>query len=157
LPGKYGRYGTNYMVRALAARFFLGVLPAEDAVYLSCLKDSTGQPLKGAQRYSIHFEKGQLPPVKAFWSLTLYDNDGYFTTNAIKRFSIGDRDALKFNGDGSLDLYIQHDSPGAERESNWLPAPATGFNLALRMFWPDEQVVKGAWTPPPVVPAGSKP
>jgi hypothetical protein len=159
LPGKYGRYGTNYMVRALAARFFLGVLPPEDAVYLSCLKDSTGQPFQGAQRYSMHFEKGQVPPVKAFWSLTLYDNDGYFAANPLKRFAIGDRDALKFNGDGSLDLYIQHDSPGADRESNWLPAPPAGFgfNLALRMFWPDDQVVKGAWTPPPVVAASSKP
>src|SRR5262249_21345455 len=156
-PGKYGRYGTNYVVRALAARFFLGVLPSEDAVYLSCLKDSTGQHLQGTQRYSLHFEKGQPPPVKAFWSLTLYNNDGYFSANSIKRFAIGDRDALKFNGDGSLDLYIQHDSPGADKESNWLPAPATGFNLALRMFWPDEQVVRGAWTPPPVVAASSKP
>ena len=151
LPGHFGRYGNNYMVRALAAAYFLGVLPPEDAVYLSCPRDSTGQPFSGAKRYALHFEKGQLPPVKAFWSLTLYDDDGYFTANPIKRFAIGDRDALKFNADGSLDLYIQHDSPGGDKESNWLPAPAAGFNLALRMFWPDERVVSAAWTPQPVV------
>ncbi len=149
-PGKYGRYGTNYTVRALAARFFLGVLPSEDAVYFSCLHDSTGQPFQGTRRYTMHFDKGHLPPVKAFWSLTLYDNDGYFAANPIKRFAIGDRDALKFNADGSLDLYIQHDSPGAEKENNWLPAPASGFNLALRLFWPDDLAINGQWTPPAV-------
>jgi len=153
LPGHYGRYGTSYMMRALVAAYFLGALPAEDAVYLSCDHDSAGQPLQGAKRYTMHFDKGQVPPVKAFWSLTLYDADGYFAANPIKRFAIGDRDPLKYNADGSLDLYIQHDSPGSDKESNWLPAPGAnfGFNLALRMFWPGEQVVSGEWIPPAVV------
>jgi len=139
----------------LVAAYFLGALPAEDAVYLSCDHDSAGQPLHGARRYTMHFEKGQVPSVKAFWSLTLYDPDGYFTANPIKRYAIGDRDALKFNADGSLDLYIQHDSPGSDKESNWLPAPAASFNLALRMFWPAEQVISGEWTPPAVVAVNS--
>jgi hypothetical protein len=151
LPGHYGRYGTSYMMRALVAAYFLGALPAEDAVYLSCDHDSAGQPLKGARRYTMHFDKGQVPAVKAFWSLTLYDADGYFAANPIKRFAIGDRDPLKYNADGSLDLYIQHDSPGSDKESNWLPAPAASFNLALRMFWPGEKVVSGEWIPPAVV------
>ncbi len=151
LPGHYGRYGTNYQVRALTARYFLGILPGEDAVYLSSARDSAGDPLHGGKRYTMHFEKGQTPPVRGFWSLTLYDDQGYFAANPIKRFAIGDRDALRVNADGSLDLYIQHDSPGADKESNWLPAPSAGFNLALRMYWPEPQVISGEWTPPAVV------
>jgi hypothetical protein len=156
LPGRYGRYGTNYMVRALTARYFLGILPSEDAVYLSAVRDSAGDSFQGSKRYTMHFDKGATPPVKAFWSLTLYDDQGYFAANAIQRFAIGDRDALKFNADGSLDLYIQHDSPGSDKESNWLPAPAAGFNLALRMYWPEPAAISGDWTPPPVAasPAG---
>ncbi len=151
LPGRYGRYGTNYQIRALTARYFLGILPAEDAVYLSSARDSAGDPFQGSKRYTMHFEKGQTPPVRGFWSLTLYDDQGYFAANPIKRFAIGDRDALKLNADGSLDLYIQHDSPGADKESNWLPAPAAAFNLALRMYWPEQPVISGDWTPPAVV------
>jgi hypothetical protein len=155
LPGHYGRYGTDYMLRALTARYFLGALPSEDAVYLTCVHDAAGQPLHGAKRYTMHFEKDLLPPAKAFWSLTLYDDDGYFAANPIQRFAIGDRDALKFNADGSLDLYIQHDSPGSDKQNNWLPAPAATFNLALRMFWPDERAISGEWTPPAVVAVNS--
>lgn len=149
-PGNYGRYGTNYMMRAIVARYFFGALPSEDAIYLSSLRDSSGQPYSGAKDYTLHFDKGAIPPVKAFWSLTLYDDQGYFAPNPIKRYAIGDRDQLKFNPDGSLDIWIQHDSPGADKQSNWLPAPAAGFNLVLRMYWPEEHVIKGEWTPPAV-------
>lgn len=155
LPGNYGRYGTNYQLRAIVARYFLGALPSEDAVYLSSLHDSSGQPFTGARRYTLHFDKGNTPPARAFWSLTLYDDQGYFAANPIKRFAIGDRDQLKFNADGSLDLYIQHVSPGVDEESNWLPAPAAGFNLVLRMYWPEESVIKGTWTPPAVTPVAA--
>ena len=155
LPGKYGRYGTNYVVRALTARYFLGILPAEDAVYLSSVHDESGKPLDGTKRYTMHFEKGSTPPERAFWSLTAYDEQGYFAGNPLHRFAIGDRDQLKFNADGSLDIYIQHDSPGADKESNWLPAPAGSFNLALRMYWPEQAAISGEWTPPPVVLAGN--
>jgi hypothetical protein len=155
LPGKYGRYGTNYVVRALTARYFLGILPAEDAVYLSSVRDQSGQPLDGSKRYTMHFEKGATPPERAFWSLTAYDDQGYFAGNPLHRFAIGDRDQLKFNADGSLDIYVQHDSPGTDKESNWLPAPAGSFNLALRIYWPEPAAISGEWTPPPVVPASS--
>ncbi|HEY6272479.1 MAG TPA: DUF1254 domain-containing protein [Terriglobales bacterium] len=155
LPGHYGRYGTNYVVRALTARYFLGILPSEDAVYLSSVHDKAGQPLDGEKRYTMHFEKGGTPPERAFWSLSVYDDQGYFSGNVIHRFAIGDRDALKFNADGSLDLYIQHDSPGADKESNWLPAPAGSFNLALRMYWPEPNAISGEWSPPPVVAIGA--
>ena len=148
MPGKYGRYGTDYLGRAITARYALGALPAEDAVYLSCFHEASGAPLNGPKHYSLHFQKNAVPPVRAFWSLTLYDEHGYFSSNPIKRFAIGDRDALKFNPDGSLDLYVQHDSPGTEKESNWLPAPEGNFNLFLRLYWPDESVIKGQWAPP---------
>ncbi|HEV2988871.1 MAG TPA: DUF1254 domain-containing protein [Candidatus Angelobacter sp.] len=148
LPGKYGRYGNDYLGRAITARYALAALPPEDAVYLSCFHDTAGAPLNGAKRYSLHFQKSETPPVKAFWSLTLYDEHGYFASNPIKRFAIGDRDPLKFNRDGSLDLYVQHDSPGAGKERNWLPAPEGDFNLFLRLYWPDDSVIKGRWTPP---------
>jgi hypothetical protein len=148
LPGKYGRYGTNYTVRAFTARNALGALPSEDAVYLNRFRDAAGAPLTGGQRYSLHFQKSELPPVKAFWSLTVYDEHGYFASNPIQRFAIGDRDALKSNPDGSLDLYVQHESPGSEKESNWLPAPESSFNLFLRLYWPEDAVTKGNWIPP---------
>ena len=90
--------------------------------------------------------------MRAFWSLTMYGEDGYFVANPIHRFAIGDRDALKFNGDGSLDLLIQHDAPGGGRDSNWLPAPSGKFNLSLRLFWPRESVIEGKWLPPAMSP-----
>lgn len=93
---------------------------------------------------------GSLPPVNAFWSLTLYNGKQAFVANPINRYAIGDRDKLSFNADGSLDVYVQHDSPGKEKEANWLPADAGAFNLMLRLYWPKEAVVKGVWTPPVV-------
>jgi hypothetical protein len=155
-PGKAGRYGVDYKARALVAAFGLGALASEDAVYLSCRQDAQGKPLNGSVQYVMHFGKEQIPPVRAFWSLTMYDAQGYFTANPLHRFAIGDRDPLKFNPDGSLDLYLQHDSPGAGKESNWLPAPQEEFNLALRMYWPDEKIISGRWTPPPIVPVAAK-
>ncbi len=147
-----GRYGTDYAARAAIARFGLGALPAEDATYVTCDQDSAGRPLDGSHRYRMHFTKAQIPPVRAFWSLTMYGDDGYFVQNPIQRFAIGDRDALKFNADGSLDLYIQHDAPGGDQDRNWLPAPQGKFNLILRLYWPSEEVLNGRWTPPAVTP-----
>jgi hypothetical protein len=145
-----GRYGTNYGARAGVAAQGLGALPPEEAVYFSCCQRSAAA-LHGAHAYTLHFAKKQLPPVRAFWSLTLYGEDGYFIANPIHRFAIGDRDALKFNKDGSLDLYVQHDAPGADRSGNWLPAPDGAFNLTLRLYWPREQVADGHWVPPPIL------
>ena len=149
-PMQLGRYGTNYAFRALVALIGFGANLPEDAIYPMARVDGDGKPLNGAQRYVLHFAKGQTPPVKAFWSFTMYNSKQAFVPNPIERYAIGDRDKLKFNPDGSLDLYIQNQSPGKDRESNWLPAPQDDFNLALRMYWPQPAVLKGAWKPPAV-------
>jgi hypothetical protein len=145
-----GRYGIRYDARAAVARLGLGALPPEEAIYFSCCQTDAAHSLSGEHVYTLHFSAAQLPPVRAFWSLTLYGEDGYFVPNSIRRFAIGDRDALKFNSDGSLDLFVQRDAPGADRDGNWLPAPDGKFNLSLRLYWPDEEVVRGRWQPPPV-------
>ncbi len=145
-----GRYGIHYNGRAAVARLGLGALPPEEAIYFSCCQSDAAHSLSGEHAYTLHFSAAELPPVHAFWSLTLYGEDGYFVANAMHRFAIGDRDALKFNGDGSLDLFVQHDAPGSGRDSNWLPAPDGKFNLSLRLYWPSEDVVRGGWKPPPV-------
>jgi hypothetical protein len=149
--GKVGRYGTDYAARAAVAKIGLGANPPEDATYLHCDVDSAGQQLTGAQRYVIHFDRAMLPPVRAFWSFTVYSDDGYFTENALGRYAIGDRDALKYNADGSLDVYVEHTSPGAAKESNWLPAPEGAFNLSLRLYWPKDEILSGKWLAPAVL------
>ena len=143
-----GRYGTNFLARAFVARVGLGANPPEDAVYLNCNLDSAKAPLTGEKRYKIHFDKSQLPPVNAFWSITVYDEAGYFASNPINRFAIGDRDALEYNIDGSLDIYIQNER--LAKESNWLPVPKDAFSLSFRLYWPREEVLKGLWTPPAI-------
>jgi hypothetical protein len=148
--GNVGRYGIDYATRAFVAKIGLGANPPEDATYLHCDLDASGQHLTGSKRYTIHFDKAALPPVRAFWSFTVYSDDGYFTENPLNRYAIGDRDALKYNPDGSLDLYLQNTSPGAARESNWLPVPAGAFNLSLRLYWPKEEILSGKWIAPAV-------
>jgi hypothetical protein len=144
-----GSYGTDYRARASVAFAGLGANPPDDAVYPSALADADGQPLSSDRRYVLHFDKARIPPVRAFWSLTMYDQRQLFAANPINRYAIGDRDALKFNADGSLDLYIQRESPGTEKEGNWLPAPASGpFSMNLRLYWPRPEVLDGRWVPP---------
>src|SRR5262249_31322243 len=131
------------------ARIGLGALPREDAIYPGATNDADGRPLSGANRYVMHFSKEALPPVNAFWSLTLYDGDGYLVANPINRYAIGDRDTLHFNDDGSLDLYIQHERPGDDRQAtNWLPTPADTFALSMRLYWPKPAALDATWTPP---------
>jgi hypothetical protein len=123
----------------------------EDAVYPTAFVDADGDPFDANHRYVLHFDKDKIPPVRGFWSLTMYDQRQLFTANPINRYAIGDRDKLAFNPDGSLDLYIQRESPGQGKESNWLPAPASGpFTMNLRLYWPKLSVLDGSWTPPPV-------
>ena len=148
--GAVGRYGTNYMARAVTARVAIGANPAEDAVYMNNSTDSRGQPLNGATRYRMHFAASGLPPVLAFWSITGYDRDGYFIANAMNRYAIGDRDTLKFNPDGTLDLYIQAQDPGPDRRSNWLPSGDGPFNLTFRLYWPKQAILNRSWQPPNV-------
>ncbi|MDD2050597.1 DUF1254 domain-containing protein [Pseudomonas putida] len=145
-----GTYGTAYRKRAIASMVGLGINLVEDTVSPSSFTDGDGQPYSGANRYVLHFDKHQLPPVDAFWSVTLYDNDGFQVANPINRFAVGDRDPLKYNPDGSLDLVIQHSAPGAEKAANWLPAPAGAFNLAMRLYSPQPAVRDGSWVPPAV-------
>jgi len=146
-----GTYGTSYKQRAIVAMSGLGANLPEDAVYPTAFLDGDGKPLNGAQRYVLHFEKGQLPPANAFWSITMYDRDGFQVPNPMDRFAIGDRDELTFNPDGSFDIYVQADSPGADKQANWLPAPKDGpFTLTLRIYSPRAEVMDGSWTPPPV-------
>lgn len=148
LPTILGVYGNEYLSRALTAYRGLGALPPSEALYPTALSDREGRALDGQHRYRLHFERDQIPPVDAFWSLTMYGADHFFVPNPIDRFAIGDRDALSFNADGSLDLHIQHAPPAAEQMSNWLPAPAAPFNMNLRLYAPRPEALDGRWQPP---------
>ena len=111
----------------------------EDAIYPLALTDSDGMTLDGANKYTLHFSKEEIPPVDAFWSLTMYDKDCYLVDNPIDRYALGDRSNMKIGNDGSLTIYIQSESPGADKRANWLPSPKTGtFKLALRLYMPEE-------------------
>jgi hypothetical protein len=145
-----GRYGSNYGLRAVTAWIGLGANAPEDALYPRARLDGNGRPLNGANKYVLHFDKGKLPPAHAFWSLTMYNDKQFFVANPIDRYAIGDRDRLQLNPDGSLDLYVQYDSPGKDKESNWLPAPKDNFNVILRVYWPKQEMLERRWTPPPI-------
>jgi hypothetical protein len=150
---KGGVYGTEYLFRAICCAVGLGMNRPQDAIYPVSQKDADGRAYSGANKYVMKFAKGQLPPAQGFWSLTMYDSGYFFVNNPINRYSISARQQLKPNADGSVDLYIQKDSPGADKESNWLPAPPGDFILMLRMYWPDESdpsIIDGSWKIPPV-------
>ena len=145
-----GVYGTDYLLRAYTTSVGLGANRPQDAVYPLSDADSKRRPYIGSARYVLHFDKEQMPPVNGFWSLTMYDEKYFFVPNAIQRYSIGPRDQLKPNADGSVDLYLQKTSPGKEKDSNWLPAPAGRFVLIMRLYWPKEAVLDGSWRVPAV-------
>jgi hypothetical protein len=146
-----GVYGNYYLKRAIVAQYGLGANLPEDAIYPLCLGDAEGKPLVGCEKYTIHFEKASLPPVGAFWSVTLYDMEGFQVANALNRFAVSSWMPFKYNADGSLDLYVQNASPGTEDEANWLPAPKGPFNLTMRLYAPKTEALTGKWNPPPVV------
>jgi hypothetical protein len=145
-----GVYGNYYLKRAIIAQVGLGANLPEDAIYPLNLGDETGKPLDGANKYTIHFDKGTTPPVNAFWSLTLYDSDGFQVANSLNRFAVSSWMPFKHNPDGSLDLYFQNESPGADKEVNWLPAPKGPFNLTMRLYGPQSDALTGKWAPPPI-------
>jgi hypothetical protein len=146
-----GVYGDYYLKRAIVAMMGLGANQPDDAIYPLNVADADGKPVVGENKYVLHFDKADLPPADAFWSLTMYDAEGFQAANAINRFAIGDRDALKFNTDGSLDLYIQHENPGPDREANWLPSPKNGkLGLTLRLYAPKPEALDGRWAPPAI-------
>jgi hypothetical protein len=148
-----GVYGNAYLKRATVALGGLGANPPEDAVYPVLLADADGAPITGEQRYAIHFEADELPPVDAFWSITMYDAEGFQAANELDRFAIGDRDPLVYNADGSLDIVIEHENPGPDREANWLPAPTGPLGITMRLYAPRPEVLNGRWSPPPVTKA----
>lgn len=145
-----GVYGNYYLKRAIVAQLGLGANVPEDAIYPVNLADESGKPLDGANKYTLHFDKGETPPASAFWSVTLYDNDGYQVANALNRFAVSSWMPFRYNADGSLDLYFQNDNPGADKEANWLPAPKGAFNLTMRLYAPKSEALTGRWNPPPL-------
>jgi hypothetical protein len=150
---KTGIYETDYLQRAFVTAIGLGANRPQDAVYPTSVVDGEGKPYDGANKCVMHFPKGQTPPAKGFWSLTMYDADYFFVKNPLNRYTVSSRFDFKYNKDGSLDLYIQKGSPGKEKESNWLPAPAGKFILMLRLYWPQEtapSILDGTWEPPAV-------
>ncbi|MFS4103248.1 DUF1254 domain-containing protein [Streptomyces sp. PD-S100-1] len=146
-----GEYGTDYAKRAVITRFGYGANLDADALYPHATTDADGRPLDGAHAYVLHFDAGRTPPVRGFWSLTMMNDRQLFVDNPLDRYAIGDRSGMTTNPDGSLDIHIQHDNPGPERENNWLPAPEGSFNVFLRLYWPEQSALTGAWTPPPLL------
>jgi hypothetical protein len=145
-----GVYGNYYLKRAIVAQQGLGANLPEDAIYPLNLADEAGKPLNGANKYMMHFAKGAMPPVNAFWSITLYDDEGFQVGNALNRFAVSSWMPFKLNADGSLDLYFQNENPGTDKEANWLPAPKGAFNLTMRLYGPKPDTLTGKWNPPAV-------
>lgn len=149
-----GNWAGEYDLRGMANLLGPGWNRPVDAVYPISMKDANGDAYDGAKyNYVLHFEKGALPPVEGFWSLTMYDKDLFFVPNPIDRYTLSQRDHFVSNKDGSIDMYIQTDSPGQDRESNWLPAPRGEFKLVLRVYGPSKtppSILDGSWRPPPV-------
>jgi len=146
------QFKADYFTRTAAAKSNIFINKVNETKYFYQDLDAAGGRLNGANKYTVTFPKGALPPVRGFWSLTLYNENHFFADNALKRYSLGTKNKnLKANPDGSLTLYVQADSPGAEKESNWLPAPqGQDFSLYIRTYWPQEATLSGAWVPPPV-------
>jgi hypothetical protein len=150
---KAGLYGTDYLQRALVTVIGLGANRAQDAVYPTSIKPSMLEDYNGTNKYVLRFSKDHLPPVKGFWSLTMYDESMFFVANPINRYSMSVRTNPKYEADGSLVIYIQNESPGGDKEANWLPAPKGKFHLMMRLYWPDENppsIIDGTWLVPAV-------
>lgn len=155
IPAAAGRYGTDYLARAIIAAFGWPANLPEDAVYPVAQVDGEGKKLNGTNKYTISFAKGQTPPVDGFWSITIYFDDGgwWFYPNELNKFTVSMRNQPKFNDDGSLTLYFQNESPGKDKEANWLPSPKGDFLLTMRLYWPRKHapsILDGTWTIPPV-------
>jgi hypothetical protein len=149
-----GTYGTDYVQRAVIAAIGLGANVPQDAVYPLGRKAADGDNFDAShKKYVLHFDKGQMPPVNAFWSLTMYDSENFFVPNPLNRYTLSTRDKLVTNPDGSVDLYLQAQSPGEHKLANWLPAPSAKFVPMLRLYWPKESppsIIDGTWKPPAI-------
>jgi hypothetical protein len=146
-----GVYGTYYLKRAIVAQIGLGANLPEDAIYPVSIGDENGKALDGANKYIIRFAKDTMPPVDAFWSITLYDNEGFQVANPVNRFAVSSWMRFKRDADGSLTLYIQNENPGSDLETNWLPAPKSPFNLTMRLYAPKSEALTGVWNPPSIM------
>jgi hypothetical protein len=142
-----GNYSTDYKTRALVAHVGMAANLPIDAVYCNGYFDDAGNELNGDNSYVLHLEKEDIPPVNAFWSLTMYDQESYLVPNEANKYAIRDRDPLVFNADGSLDIYIQNAKPEDAKIPNWLPAPKAKFNLTMRLYWPKQSVLDNTWKP----------
>lgn len=145
-----GVYGNFYMKRAVIAMAGLGANQPDDAIYPLCVHDADGKALKGEENYVLHFDRDQLPPAGAFWSITMYDEQGFQAANPLNRFAISSWMPLKYNADGSLDVYLQNASPGKDLEANWLPAPKGTLGVTMRLYAPRPSALDGTWVPPAV-------
>jgi hypothetical protein len=153
-----GVYDANYLKRAVVAAFGWPANLQADAVYPYTKVDAKGETLNGSNNYTLTFAKGETPPVNGFWSITMYmiDQGWWFVPNPLNKFTVSMRDKPKFNPDGSLTLYFQNETPGKDKEANWLPAPKGDFIPMLRMYWPKDtspSILNGSWTPPPILKA----
>ena len=146
MPDNIGNYGVDYLFRAFIARKAIGANLKEDAVYPTTSIDAEGKPLSGKNSYALKFR--QKPPVRAFWSVTVYDAHQRLTANPLGRYALGDRDALTPDADGGVTLYLQHADPGQDKRNNWLPVPDRDFNLVLRLYWPERAILDGSWPMP---------
>ncbi|TNV19388.1 DUF1254 domain-containing protein [Buttiauxella sp. B2] len=151
-PSNGARWGYDYLTRTATAKSNMYVNQPEETRYFFVEVDKDGQRLKGDSNYTITFPKGKTPPVNGFWSLTMYDPQHFFEKNDIARYSVGTKNlkGMKYNEDGSLTIYIQHNSPGKDKEANWLPAPESEFEMTIRTYWPKPEVLNKSWTPPVV-------
>ena len=148
-PSNNGAFGTDYYHRAGAVKADPYDNKRNETMYFYTDNDTQLQQLVGESSYTVTFPKGQLPPVKGFWSLTMYDPEHFFYANPLKRYALGTKNkSLKYDADGGLTIYLGNKSPGAAKESNWLPAPPGNFSIWLRAYWPDQAVLDGTWKPP---------
>ncbi|WP_413294368.1 DUF1254 domain-containing protein [Bdellovibrio sp. HCB185ZH] len=149
MPILSGKYGTNYKARALMKKLGFDTTTPQDMSFARALVDVRGERLNGGFKYLLKFPKNQTPPVRGFWSVSLYNSRKFFVPNPLERYSLGSDHKLKANRDGSIDIYVQAVSPGKTLESNWLPSPAgEDFNLVMRMYWPNQSVIDGTWKIP---------
>jgi hypothetical protein len=150
-PANNGAFGTDYIHRMGAVKADPYDNKRNETMYFYTDNDTQLKQLVGTSLYAVTFPKGQLPPVKGFWSLTMYDPEHYFYPNALKRYALGTKNkTLNYNADGGLTIYLGNTSPGKDKESNWLPAPAGEFSIWLRAYWPDQAVLDATWVPPVV-------
>jgi hypothetical protein len=150
-PANNAAFGTDYYHRAGAVKADPYDNKRNETMYFYTDSDTQLRQLVGTSLYTVTFPKGQLPPVKGFWSLTMYNPEHFFAPNELKRYALGTKNkSLQYNDDGGLTIYLGNTSPGEDKESNWLPAPAGNFSIWLRAYWPDTAILDGTWKPPVV-------